>query len=108
MKAMILAAGEGTRVPPITYSMPKPMIPLLGKPVMEFLVEHLARHGFFDDPLMLLRGEIAGARRPGREIRPGVFVDLDAAVDLIDDARISLVGRRLDPAFEGMYSERPA
>jgi mannose-1-phosphate guanylyltransferase len=45
MKAMILAAGRGTRVRPLTYDLPKPMIPILGKPVMEYLIEHLARHG---------------------------------------------------------------
>ncbi len=45
MKAMILAAGKGTRVRPITHVLPKPMIPLVRKPVMEFLVEHLRAHG---------------------------------------------------------------
>ncbi|WP_377703829.1 sugar phosphate nucleotidyltransferase [Pseudoduganella sp. UC29_71] len=45
MKAMILAAGKGTRVRPLTYDVPKPMIPILGKPVMAYLVEHLARYG---------------------------------------------------------------
>ncbi len=45
MKAMILAAGKGTRVRPLTYDLPKPMIPLLGKPVMAYLIEHLAKHG---------------------------------------------------------------
>ncbi len=46
MKAMILAAGRGTRVRPLTNEMPKPMIPIIGKPVMEYIVEELARHGF--------------------------------------------------------------
>lgn len=46
MKAMILAAGKGTRVQPLTYDLPKPMIPMLGKPVMEYLIEELSRHGF--------------------------------------------------------------
>ncbi|QIZ70906.1 sugar phosphate nucleotidyltransferase [Oxynema aestuarii] len=46
MKAMILAAGKGTRVRPITFTIPKPMIPILQKPVMEFLVELLRQHGF--------------------------------------------------------------
>lgn len=46
MKAMILAAGKGTRVRPITYMTPKPMIQILQKPVMEFLVELLRQHGF--------------------------------------------------------------
>ena len=44
-KAMILAAGQGTRVRPLTKDLPKPMVPILGKPVMEYLIEHLARHG---------------------------------------------------------------
>ena len=42
---MILAAGQGTRVRPLTKDMPKPMIPILGKPVMEYLIEHLAQYG---------------------------------------------------------------
>lgn len=45
MKAMILAAGKGTRVQPLTYELPKPMIPILGKPVLEYLVEHLVSYG---------------------------------------------------------------
>ena len=45
MKALILAAGRGTRVRPLTDSLPKPMIPIINKPMMEFLVEHLKRFG---------------------------------------------------------------
>jgi mannose-1-phosphate guanylyltransferase len=45
LKGMILAAGKGTRVRPLTKDVPKPMIPVLGKPVMEYLIEHLARYG---------------------------------------------------------------
>ena len=48
MKAMILAAGKGFRLRPLTYKMPKPMIPVLGKPVMEYLVERLACHKLLD------------------------------------------------------------
>jgi mannose-1-phosphate guanylyltransferase len=46
MKAMILAAGKGTRVRPLTNVMPKPMIPLIRKPIMEAIVDHLKRHAF--------------------------------------------------------------
>ncbi len=46
MRAMVLAAGLGTRLRPITYEMPKPMVPVLNRPVMEHIVELLARHGF--------------------------------------------------------------
>lgn len=44
-KGMILAAGQGTRVRPLTKDLPKPMVPILGKPVMEYLIEHMAGHG---------------------------------------------------------------
>jgi mannose-1-phosphate guanylyltransferase len=46
MRAMILAAGLGTRLRPLTYLMPKPMAPVLNVPVMEHIVSLLARHGF--------------------------------------------------------------
>jgi mannose-1-phosphate guanylyltransferase/mannose-1-phosphate guanylyltransferase/phosphomannomutase len=43
---MVLAAGLGTRLRPITYDMPKPMVPVLNRPVMEHIARLLARHGF--------------------------------------------------------------
>ncbi len=46
MRAMILAAGLGTRLRPITYDRPKPMVPVLNRPVMEHIAMLLARHGF--------------------------------------------------------------
>mgnify|MGYP005854763453 CR=1 FL=1 len=68
MKAMILAAGKGTRVRPITYTTPKPMIPILQKPVMEFLLELLRQHGF--DQIMVnvshLANEIESYFRDGQ------------------------------------------
>ncbi|MGD1940887.1 MAG: sugar phosphate nucleotidyltransferase [Leptolyngbyaceae cyanobacterium] len=68
MKAMVLAAGKGTRVRPITYTIPKPMIPILQKPVMEFLLDLLKHHGF--DQIMVnvshLANEIEGYFRDGQ------------------------------------------
>jgi len=46
MKAMVLAAGLGTRLRPITYALPKPMAPVLNRPVMEHTVRLLVKHGF--------------------------------------------------------------
>jgi mannose-1-phosphate guanylyltransferase len=46
MKAMVLAAGRGTRARPLTDTVPKPMIPVINKPVMAFLVDLLRQHGF--------------------------------------------------------------
>jgi NDP-sugar pyrophosphorylase family protein len=45
MKAMILAAGYGTRLRPLTYFLPKPVIPVCGKPMIEYAVENLVRAG---------------------------------------------------------------
>jgi mannose-1-phosphate guanylyltransferase len=46
MKAMVLAAGLGTRLRPLTYEITKPMVPVLDRPVMEHIVDLLGRHGF--------------------------------------------------------------
>jgi mannose-1-phosphate guanylyltransferase/phosphomannomutase len=48
VKAVILAGGEGTRLRPLTSNQPKPMMPLVNKPMMEHIVRLLARHGFDD------------------------------------------------------------
>ena len=48
MKAVILAGGEGTRLRPLTSNQPKPMIPLVNKPMMEHIVGLLVQHGFDD------------------------------------------------------------
>ncbi|QLG87797.1 NDP-sugar synthase [Chitinibacter bivalviorum] len=45
MKALILAAGKGTRLMPLSRDCPKPMLPILDKPVLECLIEHLASQG---------------------------------------------------------------
>jgi mannose-1-phosphate guanylyltransferase len=42
---MVLAAGLGTRLRPLTYEITKPMVPVLDRPVMEHIIELLARHG---------------------------------------------------------------
>jgi mannose-1-phosphate guanylyltransferase/phosphomannomutase len=45
MKAVIMAGGEGTRLRPLTSNAPKPLLPLVNKPMMEHVVELLKRHG---------------------------------------------------------------
>ncbi len=46
MKAVIMAGGEGRRLRPVTGETPKPLAPLLGRPVMEHILRLLARQGF--------------------------------------------------------------
>jgi mannose-1-phosphate guanylyltransferase/mannose-1-phosphate guanylyltransferase/phosphomannomutase len=45
MKAMVLAAGKGTRLFPLTGEIPKPMTPVAGKPIIQHIFELLARMG---------------------------------------------------------------
>jgi mannose-1-phosphate guanylyltransferase len=45
MKALFLAGGFGTRLKPITNDLPKPMVPIMGKPLLERNVESLKKHG---------------------------------------------------------------
>jgi mannose-1-phosphate guanylyltransferase len=46
MKAMVLAAGLGTRLRPLTYEITKPMVPVLDRPVMEHILDLIDRHPF--------------------------------------------------------------
>lgn len=46
MKAVVMAGGEGTRLRPITCAVPKPMIKLLGKPVLGYIIDLLLKNGF--------------------------------------------------------------
>ncbi|HMK46859.1 MAG TPA: NDP-sugar synthase [Methanocella sp.] len=46
MKACILCGGTGTRLRPLTFERPKPSIPILNKPSVGHLVEHLSKNGF--------------------------------------------------------------
>jgi mannose-1-phosphate guanylyltransferase / phosphomannomutase len=48
MRAMILAAGYGTRLWPLTIDRAKPAIPFMGRPLVGYVAEYLARHGFED------------------------------------------------------------
>ncbi len=95
MKAMILAAGKGTRLRPLTHTIPKPMIPILQKPVMEFLLELLRQHGF--DQIMVnvshLAEEIESYFRDGQ--RFGVQIAYSFEGRIVDG---TLVGEALGSA----------
>ncbi|MDZ8029456.1 MAG: sugar phosphate nucleotidyltransferase [Nostoc sp. SerVER01] len=96
MKAMILAAGKGTRVRPITYTMPKPMMPILQKPVMEFLLELLRQHGF--DQILVnvshLAEEIENYFRDGQRFGVQIAYSFEGKID--DDGK--LVGEAIGSA----------
>jgi len=53
MKAVIMAGGFGTRIQPLTSSIPKPMIPLFNRPIMLHIVELLKQHNITDLVMLL-------------------------------------------------------
>jgi len=46
MKAVVMAGGEGTRLRPMTANQPKPLLPVVNRPIMEHVLRLLKRHGF--------------------------------------------------------------
>ena len=48
VRAMVLAAGAGTRLRPLTYETPKPMVPVVNRPVIHHVFDNLLRHGIRD------------------------------------------------------------
>lgn len=110
MKAMILAAGKGTRVRPITYTTPKPMIPILQKPVMEFLVELLRQHGF--NQIMVnvshLANEIENYFRDGQRFGVEIAYSFEGRVikgELVGEALGSAGGMRRIQDFSPFFDD---
>ncbi|MEK6278282.1 MAG: NDP-sugar synthase [Actinomycetota bacterium] len=61
MQALILVGGEGTRLRPLTEAVPKPVVPLVDRPFISYMVEWLARHGVSE--VVMACGFGAGAVR---------------------------------------------
>ena len=110
MKAMVLAAGKGTRVRPITYTIPKPMIPILQKPVMEFLLDLLKHHGF--DQIMVnvshLANEIEGYFRDGQRFGVELAYSFEGRIEdgqLVGDALGSAGGMKKIQEFSPFFDD---
>jgi len=106
LSAMVLAAGLGTRLRPLTFELPKPMVPVLDRPVMAHTVDLLHRHGverivanlhYFPDTIQGYFGDelryspeeellgTAGGVRKARELlgdEPFLVISGDALTDL--------------------------
>jgi NDP-sugar pyrophosphorylase family protein len=110
MQAVVLAGGLGTRLRPVTLTVPKPMVPVGERPFLEYIVTHLARHGFCD--ILLLVGYLGHvveqhfrdgkafgvSIRYGHEDRPlGTAGALRKALHLLDPQFLLLYGDSLLP-----------
>lgn len=110
MKAMILCAGQGTRVRPITYTVPKPMISLAGKPVLEFIIEHLTAQGF--DRLMIntsyMADTIEGYFRNGSRFGAQIAYSFEGKLvdgGLVGEALGSAGGMKRIQEFSGFFDD---
>src|ERR671914_2201532 len=78
VRAVVMAGGEGTRLRPLTSNQPKPMVPIVGKPCMEHIVDLLKEHGFEDIVVTVafmpqaIRGYFADGEAHGVGIRYSV------------------------------------
>ena len=61
MQALILAGGEGTRLRPLTSTVPKPVVPLVDRPFIAYMLDWLGGHGV-DDVIMSCGFLAAGVR----------------------------------------------
>lgn len=98
LKAAILAGGAGTRLYPVTAYVPKALIPIGGKYVIEYIVDYLKHYGISDivmlvsdSELELLQNHIGDGRRFGVNVeysaakRIGTAGAVGAAADLLGD-----------------------
>src|ERR671922_383777 len=61
MQALILAGGEGTRLRPLTSTVPKPVVPLVDRPFIRFMIDWLRLHGV--DDVVMSCGHLASGVR---------------------------------------------
>jgi len=100
MQALVLAGGEGTRLRPLTLTVPKPVMPLAGRPFLTFMLDWLHGHGV--DDVLLSCGflahaveDVLGDEYEGMQLR---YVHEDSPLGTAGPMRLA--------ADEGLLAER--
>ncbi len=105
-QAVILAGGRGTRLRPLTDSMPKAMIPFCQKPFLEYLLEHLKEQGF--ESVLLLLGYLPEVIQNHFGDGSALGIRIDYSVTDTENEtgrRIKLAEEKLEPYFFLMYCD---
>lgn len=100
MKAVILAGGLGTRLHPLTLSLPKPMVPVANQPLMEYTIELLAKYGIKDVTALLFHQPhiIKNHFKDGKEF--GVKISyVEATQDLGTAGAVRLAAEQFSEPF---------
>jgi len=110
MKAMILAAGKGTRVWPITKTTPKPMIPILRTPLMESLILHFKKFGINEIAVntSYMGSEIESYFRDGQQFGVNITYSFEGSLvdgELQSNAIGSAGGMKKIQEFANFFNE---
>jgi mannose-1-phosphate guanylyltransferase len=99
MKAVILVGGEGMRLRPLTETIPKPLIPLVDRPFLDHVLDHLVAHGV--DEVLRSTSYLEGAFAPFIAARRGVpsVIWITETTPLGTAGAVANAARQLDGAF---------
>jgi mannose-1-phosphate guanylyltransferase / phosphomannomutase len=100
MKAVVMAGGEGTRLRPLTSNQPKPMVPIVGKPCIEHIIELARKHGF--DEVIVTVAFLPQAIRSYLGDGSSLGIDIEYSVEespLGTAGSVGLARDRLDETF---------
>ncbi|KWV47681.1 histidinol phosphate phosphatase [Bradyrhizobium macuxiense] len=105
-QAVILAGGRGTRMQPITLDRPKPMVPVLGRPFLEYQIEQLRDQGF--ERVLILLGYLPEVVQDhfgdGRDW--GVHIEYSVTdPDQLTSSRVATARHMIDPCFLLLYCD---
>jgi len=110
MKAMILAAGKGTRVWPVTKTTPKPMIPIMRTPLMESLILHFKKYGINEIAVntSYMGSEIENYFRDGQQFGVNITYSFEGKIidgELKTSALGSAGGMKKIQQFAGFFDD---
>jgi NDP-sugar pyrophosphorylase family protein len=105
MRAIILAGGKGVRLAPVTEVIPKPLVPIGGRPIMEIVIRQLQHHGF--SHITLAVGYMADLIRAyfGDGTKFGVKIDYSYESDPLGTAGPLALINGLDETFLVMNAD---
>jgi histidinol-phosphate phosphatase family protein len=105
-QAVILAGGRGTRMRPITETLPKPMVPVLGRPFLEYQIEQLREQGF--ERVLLLLGYLPHVIQDhfGDGSRWGIGIQYSVTdPDDLTSSRVANARHLIDSCFMLLYCD---
>ena len=111
MKAVILAGGLGQRLRPLTGKIPKPLLPILNRPIMEHQIEHMKQRGIRDVILVVGHLKELVQEHFGDGSRLGVSIRYVEQRETLGIAHaVMQLERHLEGAFRSVVSgiETPA